>query len=117
MTGKDRETVVSEFKSNVNMTETELEDWLETETSQKVGWGKDENGESVGHKSGRYITELLEKSDDDYTEDDIAHMKRVNAYCKRHLAQGPEDPAKQEDSKWRHSLMNWGHDPLKDNAK
>jgi Protein of unknown function (DUF3140) len=39
-------------------------------------------------------------------------MKRVNGYVKRHLGQGPKkDP---EDSKWRYSLMNWGHDPLKE---
>jgi hypothetical protein len=38
-------------------------------------------------------------------------MKRVNGYVKRHLGQGPKkDP---EDSKWRYSLMNWGHDPPK----
>jgi DNA-binding transcriptional LysR family regulator len=36
---------------------------------------------------------------------------KVNSYVKRHLGQGPQsDP---EDSKWRYSLMNWGHDPLK----
>jgi Protein of unknown function (DUF3140) len=38
-------------------------------------------------------------------------MKRINGYVKRHLRQGPnKDP---EDSNWRYSLMNWGHDPLK----
>jgi len=29
----------------------------------------------------------------------------------RHLAQRPEDDV--EDSRWRYSLMNRGHDPLK----
>jgi Protein of unknown function (DUF3140) len=38
-------------------------------------------------------------------------MKRVNGYVKRHLGQGPKKDS--EDSKWRYSLMNWGHDPLK----
>jgi hypothetical protein len=38
-------------------------------------------------------------------------MQRVNGYVKRHLGQGPKDDV--EDSKWRYSLMNWGHDPLK----
>ena len=34
-------------------------------------------------------------------------------YVHRHLAQGPtlSDVA---TSDWRYSLMNWGHDPLKD---
>ena len=37
--------------------------------------------------------------------------RKVNSYVKRHLGQGPKnDP---ENSKWRYSLMNWGHDPLK----
>ncbi len=38
-------------------------------------------------------------------------MRKVNGYVKRHLGQGPENDV--EDSKWRYSLMNWGHDPLK----
>ena len=53
----------------------------------------------------------MEKNKSDYTDDDVEHMKKVNSYVKRHLGQGPQgDP---EDSKWRYSLMNWGHDPLK----
>jgi hypothetical protein len=36
---------------------------------------------------------------------------RVVGYVHRHLAQPPEgDPT---DTRWRHSLMNWGHDPQK----
>ena len=46
------------------------------------------------------------------TIDDIDHMRRVVAYCKRHLAQ--EEKAKQDtDSKSYKSLKNWGHDALK----
>ena len=45
-------------------------------------------------------------------KDDIDHMRRVVAYCKRHLAQG--EKAKQNtDSKSYKSLKNWGHDALK----
>jgi Protein of unknown function (DUF3140) len=43
--------------------------------------------------------------------DDLDLMKRVNAYVKRHLGQGPKDDV--EDSNWRYSLMNWGHEPFK----
>jgi Protein of unknown function (DUF3140) len=46
-----------------------------------------------------------------HTDGDIEHIKRVNGYVKRHLGQGPKNDA--ENSKWRYSLMNWGHDPLK----
>ena len=104
----DRQQTIDEFKGSVNMTRKELEDWLQTDESRSVGQGE---GESKGHEPGRRIVKLLEKNKPDYTDDDLDHMKKVNSYVKRHLGQGPKgDP---EDSKWRYSLMNWGHDPLK----
>jgi hypothetical protein len=36
----------------------------------------------------------------------------VVGYIHRHLAQRPSGDVSQ--TPWRHSLMNWGHDPLKD---
>ena len=68
-------------------------------------------GESQGHESGRRIVEILGKKKSDHTDDDIDHMRKVNGYVKRHLKQRPTKDV--EDSKWRYSLMNWGHDPLK----
>ena len=81
--------------------------------------------------SGRKIIEILKKNPDKdpdkYDDDDIAHMRKVAAYCKRyvlkqrlknalicklmmllrHLAQ--EGKAKQDpDSKSARSLKNWG---------
>ncbi|HSU37880.1 MAG TPA: DUF3140 domain-containing protein [Propionibacteriaceae bacterium] len=44
------------------------------------------------------------------TDDDLAHMRKVNGYVKRHLAQRPQGDI--TDTAWRYSLMNWGHDPL-----
>jgi hypothetical protein len=38
-------------------------------------------------------------------------MRRVVSYVHRHQAQTPKGDI--EDSNWRYSLMNWGHDPLK----
>jgi Protein of unknown function (DUF3140) len=38
-------------------------------------------------------------------------MRKVTGYVKRHLNQKPQHGV--EDSRWRYSLMNWGHDPLK----
>ena len=57
--------------------------------------------------SGRKIIEILEKNPkkdpSKYDQDDIQHMRRVVAYCKRHLAQ--EGKAKQDpDSKSAKSL-------------
>jgi hypothetical protein len=39
-------------------------------------------------------------------------MRKVHGYVQRHLAQEPQHEDV-ETSKWRYSLMNWGHDPLK----
>jgi hypothetical protein len=91
------------------MTAKELDDWLATEESRSVG--ESNGGESIGHRSGRRIVEILEKKKADISDADLDHMRKVNGYVKRHLAQGPEKDV--EESRWRYSLMNWGHDPLK----
>ncbi|NHC13071.1 DUF3140 domain-containing protein [Motilibacter deserti] len=114
----DKAETVKAFEDAVNMTPKQLEEWLETEESQSVGWSGGERkdspdgGESVGHESGRRIVELLRTSKADLTDDDLAHMRKVTGYVHRHLAQRPtkEDV---EHSRWRASLRNWGHDPLK----
>ena len=110
MADTDADTTRREFGEAVNMTPAELEKWLESEESQFVGQ-KDGDDESTGHASGRRIVELLRTKKDDLTDDDLGHMRKVHGYVQRHLAQ---EPAKEdvETSKWRYSLMNWGHDPL-----
>jgi hypothetical protein len=54
---------------------------------------------------------LLRKDKDDLTADDYSHMRKVVGYVRRHSAQRPQNIA---TSRWRYSLMNWGHDPLKE---
>ena len=103
--------VRAEFGDAVNMTAKQLEDWLGTDESTAAGQHKG-GGESTGHGSGRRIVALLRTKKDDLTDDDRAHMRKVVGYVHRHLAQRPSGDV--EDSTWRHSLMNWGHDPLKD---
>ena len=107
---KSDEQVIEEFDEAVNMSRKELEEWLETDESREVGQ-KDGGDESKGHESGRRLVEILEKDKSDYTDDDIEHMRRVVGYVHRHQAQEPKGDV--EDSNWRYSLMNWGHDPLK----
>ena len=102
--------VQKDFKDAVNMTPAELEKWLGTEESQKVGQ-KNGGGESVGHDSGRKIVRILRTKKADLTEADLAHMRKVVGYVHRHLKQRPSGDV--EDTAWRWSLMNWGHDPLK----
>ncbi|MCV2490206.1 DUF3140 domain-containing protein [Geodermatophilus sp. YIM 151500] len=108
----DPDTIRREFGEAVNMTAKELEEWLETEESRSVGQKSGGSGESTGHESGRRIVELLRARKDDLTDDDYAHMRKVHGYVQRHLAQEPKKEDV-ESSKWRYSLMNWGHDPLK----
>jgi hypothetical protein len=110
----DRDGTIREFHDAMNMTASELGKWLGTQESQEVGWkGEDGHGEgeSVGHASGRRIVELLGRKKAELTEDDLAHMRKVVGYVHRHLAQHPGGDV--ADSRWRYSLMNWGHDPLK----
>lgn len=107
---KDSQAVVKEFQQNINMTAKEIENWLKTDESKSVGQ-KDGDRESIGHESGRHIVEILQKKEANYTEDDLSQMQRVVSYIKRHSAQKPSSDI--EDSRWRYSLMNWGHDPLK----
>ena len=107
---KSDEQVVEEFNEAVNMSRKELEDWLETDESKSVGQS-DGGGESRGHESGRRIVEILGKNKSDYTDDDVDHMRHVVSYVHRHAAQKAKNDV--EDSNWRYSLMNWGHDPLK----
>ncbi|MER7167362.1 DUF3140 domain-containing protein [Micromonospora sp. NPDC000207] len=102
-----------EFTEAVNMKPGELSTWLETEESKHVGWLKKgtRGGESVGHASGRRIIDLLRRKRADLTDNDYRHMRKVVGYVHRHLAQRPAGDVR--DTRWRWSLMNWGHDPLR----
>ena len=106
----DPATVVRDFKAAVNMTAAALEKWLATGESRAVGITHGEDGESVGHHSGRRIVELLGKSESELGDADLAHMRKVVGYVHRHLAQRPGGDVRH--TRWRWSLMNWGHDPL-----
>lgn len=108
----DRDAVWKEFNEAVNMSPGELERWLATEESQSVGWTHDGESEAVGHESGRRIVDIKHKKKTDLTDEDYRHMRKVVGYVHRHLAQG--GPARDKShSRWRYSLMNWGHDPSK----
>jgi hypothetical protein len=82
----DDETVRHDFDRAVTISASELERWLESDESKKAGQHPG-GGESTGHEMGRHI-----------------------GYVHRHSAQRPDGDVR--DTRWRHSLMNWGHDPL-----
>jgi hypothetical protein len=106
------EDVYATFNALVNMASKELEEWLATEASQSVGDRGDDEGESTGHRSGRRIVEIKRTRKGDLTDDQHAHMRKVVGYIRRHTAQRPSGDV--TDTRWRYSLMNWGHDPLKE---
>lgn len=107
---EDKDTTWARFHDAVNMTAGELEKWLATEESNAVGQKQGES-ESTGHASGRRIVEILT------AKRKRPHRGRLRAhaqgcrYAKRHLAQRPQGNI--DESPWRYSLMNWGHDPAK----
>jgi hypothetical protein len=103
--------VWDDWRDAVNMTAKELDGWLDTDESQSVGQKKDGDDESTGHRSGKRIVEILGTKKGDLTDDDVQHMHKVVGYVHRHLEQRPSGDV--EDTPWRYSLMNWGHDPLK----
>ncbi len=100
--------IEARFRAAVNMTPSELAAWLRTPESREVGFRRPGATSSVGHQSGRKIVRLLQggaRSPADY-----AHMRKVAGYVARHLAQRPRGDVR--ETRWRYSLMNWGHDPL-----
>ena len=109
----DDAAVREAFRALVNMSRQELIAWLSTDESRKVGWkGADGKAqESVGHASGRGIADILRKNDGELRADDLAHMRKVVGFIRRHSAQQPDNIY---TSRWRYSLMNWGHDPLRE---
>ncbi|MEU1472821.1 DUF3140 domain-containing protein [Streptomyces sp. NPDC005761] len=107
---EERRDTLERFNDAVNMSAGELDKWLGTEQSHEVGQ-KGNGGESTGHASGRRIVELLRTREGQLSDADLAHMRKVTGYVRRHVAQRPDGDV--HATPWRHSLMNWGHDPEK----
>ena len=113
---QDEADIRSEFDRLANMTQAELRAWLETPQSRKVGMVRRGETESVGRQSAKRILAIRDTPVADLTDADYRHMRKVIGYCRRHLAQRP--PAYKTggdvtDTRWRWSLMNWAHDPLR----
>lgn len=114
----DPQETQREFRAVVNMTPAALRHWLESDDSKSVGMTPEGErvtapgkAESVGHHMGERILELKQKPAAELTADDHADMRKVVGYVHRHMAQRPAGDI--ADSRWRKSLMNWGHDPMK----
>ncbi len=118
MTEPEKADIAREFSHVVNMTPAALRKWLDGDESRSVGMtsgGEKVSGtgedEAVGHRMGRAILDLLAKKKADLDDDDYAAMRKVVGYVHRHGKQRPAGDV--TDTRWRKSLMNWGHDPLR----
>lgn len=114
----DPDTIRKAFHDVVNMTPAALRAWLGSDESKQVGMvrgaglkSEGAKGESVGHHMGERILEIRAKKVADLSQADLADMNKVVGYVHRHMKQRPAGDV--TDTKWRKSLMNWGHDPLK----
>lgn len=108
----DEPLIEAAFDKAVNMSAAEIARWLETPHSKAVGTTRRGEAESVGRQSARRIIEILETESSALSESDFVHMRKVVGYVRRHRAQRPSGDISQ--TRWRYSLMNWGHDPLMD---
>ncbi|MFJ6654079.1 DUF3140 domain-containing protein [Microbacterium sp. NPDC091313] len=108
MDDDERQSIRDDFADAVNMTASEIENWLDTDESKAVG--QKNGGESTGHASGRRIVRILRTRNAELTDSDYAHMKKVVGYVARNTKQRPSGDV--AETPWRYSLMNWGHDPL-----
>lgn len=108
---EEEDDIRKEFRRLTNLSQAELRAWLETPQSRAVGFFRRGETESVGRQSGRRILEIRDRPRDDLSDADYDHMKKVIGYCRRHLAQRPSGDI--TETRWRWSLMNWGHDPAK----
>lgn len=107
----DRDEAYRRFRDAVNMAPAELARWLDTPEAKAVGERK-HGAESTGHRAGRRIVELLRTKKSDLTDRDYAQLRKTAAFVRRRLAQRPRGDLRR--TRYRYSLMNWGHDPLKD---
>ena len=79
--------------------------------SRRVGQTRPGETQSIGRAAARETVRILRSPEPELTGEDYAHMRRVAGFVARHRAQEPANPV---TSRWRWSLMNWGHDPLKE---
>ena len=107
-TAAGREKAVDDFRRVVNIAAAQLERWLETPESKKLG-RMDES--SIDKDPGRMVLKILKKARDNYRPEDFDHMRRVTGEIGLRLSKRPKGDI--VASNWRYSLMNWGHDPSK----
>jgi hypothetical protein len=116
-TADEKKETRETFAALANMTPARLRRWLDNEASRSVGMipagdrvTDPDQPEAVGHHMGERILAIRAKKYVALSDKDYADMRKVVGYIHRHLAQRPHGDF--SDSRWRKSLLNWGHDPL-----
>ena len=97
-----------EFHRVVNMTSSELRDWLRAaDAGEDAETLPDQSGPELGHR----VVQILGKRRTDLSAEDAAVMRRVvdRVHGER---RADLEPTAGQDA-WRHRLMSLGHDPLK----
>lgn len=104
----DVQRLWEEFHLTVNMNSRELRDWLLTEASDQEAFP---DADLTMPEPGRVVLGILGKRRMDLTDDDLQVMAEVVQRVRELLANRPATGA--ADQRWRHELMNLGHDPVR----
>jgi hypothetical protein len=102
--------VWDDWKRLINMTAREIENWLETPASQAAAYAATRD-QVAGRHPGHRVAEILRTRKVDLTDAEVTHMREVVSHVRGRLPLRP--PGNVKDTRWRYSLMNWGHDPVK----
>lgn len=106
---KSFEVTYREFYNVVNMGAGELEDWLSTDLSKRMGGcGDSGDDRTICHA----IVDLKRRPKAQLADPDYHRMDMVIRNIYRRLSVEPEGDI--ETSGWRYDLMNWGHDPARE---
>lgn len=105
-----RQETQTAWARSMNVPADELRTWLDGPESASVGTRSPDARWSVGQLAGLATVDLLAVPLAEWDEADLRHARRTLGYVRRHRAQFPRGDV--SASRWRHSLRNWGHDPL-----
>lgn len=124
MTQEEREELWPKWRESVNMTASEIEDFLETEEGKAAGLSREEASEqgiARGRDSARALLRMLptggksyEQAEKNWSRNDWEWAQRQYSFIAR--MKGVEGPLYDEDGNMTRkltSLLIWGHDPRK----
>jgi hypothetical protein len=97
------------FHQVVNMSSEELRTWLLVDAANEDAFPAEPD---LGlPELGRRVVNVLRKRKVDLTDADLATMREVVDFVEKQQIAPPA--AEADNARWRRSLMNVGHDPLK----